>query len=133
MEHEAPAPARGEDTVLGLAAGLCTGARPSASEGGMLGALLRRCMAAVLAVLLAPSRWLAARRARASWAAALAILDDALAAVRAAFPDVQPVRGDGTAMRFDAKDGALRGEVAAWKGSPVDWCVLLARLLRRAR
>ena len=129
MEHRAPAPARGADTALGLATGLCAGAGPSASRGGALGALLRRCIAAVLAVLLAPSRWLAARRTRASWAAALDILGDVLAAVRAAFPDVQPVRGRGDcAERFDAGDGALRGEVAAWEGSPLSWCVPVLRL-----
>ena len=122
MEHQAPAPARGEDTALGLATGLCARAHPSARRGGVLGALLRYCIAAVLALLLAPSRWLVARRARASWAAALATLDNVLAAVLAAFPDVQPVRGRGDcAERFDTGDGALRGEVAAWKGSPIDW------------
>ena len=125
MEQQAPAPARGEDTALGLATGLCASARVSASRGGKLGALLGRCIAAVLALLLAPSRWLAARRARASWAAAHDILDDVLVAVRAAFPDVQPARGRGDcAERFDAGDGALRGEVAAWKGTPIAWCVV---------
>jgi hypothetical protein len=125
---EDSAPARGEDTALGVATGLSAGTR-AAPHGGVLGALLRRFAAAVLAVLLAPSRWLAARRARASWAAATDILDQVLASVRASFPAVQPVRtrysqAGNCVVHFESADGALRGEVATWRGAPVDWCAL---------
>ena len=120
MEREAPAPALGVDTALGVATGLFAASRAAPPRRGTLGALLRRCVAAVLAVLLAPWRWLAARRARASWAAANAILDEVLVAVRCAFPAMQPER----TVPFESADGALRGEVSTWRGAPVDWCVL---------